>query len=553
MARTPQLLDHRGQPIRKAELKREVSAATLGSVRSPISGYPGDGLDPIRLANILRSADRGDPVQYLELAEVIEERNPHYLGVLGTRRRSVSQIPVTVEPASDAAADVDRAAMIEKWLKRRELQLELFDILDAIGKGFSFTEIIWDTSSGQWQPERLEYRDPRWFRFDRRDLMTPVMLNEYGQEEPLPAFKFIFARMQAKSGLPLRSGIARVAMWAHLFKLYTERDWAIFTQTYGQPLRVGKWGAGASEADKDTLFQAVANIAGDCAAIIPESMQIDFVETGNLNASSDLYKDRADWLDQQISKAVLGQTATTDSVTGGLGSGKEHREVQEDIEEADCAALSAIITRDLARPWTMLEDGPGAASPTVIISRPEPEDIAALTSALGTLVPLGFRVSSAELYGKLGLTQPKAGDDILGQSAPKSPDEAGADGSAGDPVMRNSILKRFSGPFKRVEGFAGPAAPETHSSASAGRSAPFSPVDVMVDLLADQAAAEIEAMVRQIEAMLARAGSLEEFAEMVRAGYPELSAGMLDEMMARAMMAAHAGGRAQVADEDADG
>ena len=110
-----------------------------------------------------------------------------------------------------------------------------------------------------------------------------------------------------------------------MFKAFTQRDWSIFAQTYGQPLRLGKWAPGASEADKDTLFRAVANIAGDCAAIIPESMSIEFVETGSVGSSVDLYERRADWLDRQISKAVLGQTTTTDAVSGGHAVAQEHR------------------------------------------------------------------------------------------------------------------------------------------------------------------------------------------------------------------------------------
>ena len=102
--------------------------------------------------------------------------------------------------------------------------------------------------------------DPRWFRFDRTDLTTLRKLNDHGVEEPLDGGRFIFANIQAKSGLALRGGLARVAAWGWMFKAYTQRDWAIFTQTYGQPLRVGKYGAGATEKDRNTLFTAVANI-----------------------------------------------------------------------------------------------------------------------------------------------------------------------------------------------------------------------------------------------------------------------------------------------------
>ncbi|MEQ1689108.1 MAG: DUF935 family protein, partial [Sphingopyxis sp.] len=368
------LLDHRGHPIEKALLTRVVAGPTLTGVRSPMSGYPADGLTPIRLASILREADQGEPLRYFELAELIEERDLHYAGVLATRKRSVAQIEMSVEAASDDAADVAKADLIRDWLKRDELADEVFDIMDAVGKGISFTEILWEVSEGQWRPARLEWRDPRWFTFEPRDMTTPLLRGGVEGNDPpqmLPAFRFITAQIKAKSGLPVRGGIARLAAWAWMFKAFTQRDWAIFTQTYGQPVRVGKYHAGASEEDKATLFRAVANIAGDCAAIIPQSMEIDFVESKNVTAGAELYRNRADWLDQQVSKAVLGQTTTTDAISGGHAVSKEHRQVQEDIERADARALSAAINRDLIRPWMDLEFGPGGPYPRLVIARPD--------------------------------------------------------------------------------------------------------------------------------------------------------------------------------------
>ena len=173
------LIDQWGQPLRREVMTREIagaggSAGTIG-VRSPIAGYPADGMTPQRLAALLRSAAEGEPLEYFELAELIEERDLHYAGVLQTRKRSVSQIDITVEAASDDPEDVRRADRVREWLKRDELQDEIFDMLDAIGKGVSFTEIIWDVSAGQWQPERLEWRDPRWFTFDRITLRQPML------------------------------------------------------------------------------------------------------------------------------------------------------------------------------------------------------------------------------------------------------------------------------------------------------------------------------------------------------------------------------------------
>lgn len=411
------ILDAYGRPIRREVLTQEIAGPTISGVRSPIAGYPGDGLNPSRLAAILREADQGEPLRYFELAEQIEERDLHYAGVLATRKRSVTQIDINVDAASEDRDDVARADMVREWLKRGELQDELFDVLDAIGKGMSFTEIMWDTSEGQWRPGRLEWRDPRWFRFDHVSGAKPLLRTETG-DVPLPGFKFIQAVMRAKSGLPIRSGIARLATWFWMFKAYTLRDWAIFTQTFGQPIRVGKYPYGASEKDKDTLFSAVVNVAGDCAAIIPESMLIEFIESKNVGASHALFKERADWLDQQMSKAVLGQTATTDAIAGGHAVGQEHRQVQEVIERADCKVLSAVLNRDLIRPWMKLEFGDNlAAYPTLRIARPEQEDIKGLVDNIVKVVPLGAKVGKAWLNDKLGIPDPGENEELLAAPA----------------------------------------------------------------------------------------------------------------------------------------
>lgn len=542
--KTAQLLDHRGEPVRKADLKAEVAAASTAGVRSPTTGYPGDGLTPSRLGAILKEADAGDAIRYLELAETIEERDPHYSGVLRTRRLAVSQLPLTVKPASDAAEDVDRAKMVEDWLDRDELADEIFDILDTLGKGYSATEILWDTSEGQRMPRKLELRDPRWFRFDRHDLTTPLLLSEQGQEMPMPAFKFIFATIKAKSGLPIRAGLARIAVWPYLFKKFTERDWAIFTQTYGQPLRLGKFGANASEEDKRTLLRAVSNIAGDCAAIVPESMMIDFVEAANVGAAHQLYKERAEWLDEQVSKLVLGQTATTDAKTGGLGSGKEHRQVQEDIERADAKALGAVLNRDLIQPWMQLNFGPLKAYPRLIIAREESEDLKAFADAVGPMIDRGLEVDQAEVREKFGLSAPKAGAKLMAGRALGAPAPAPT-GASGD-------LNGAGAVFKRGEAPAGIAEPQSEKSASTARKSAPSPDDALTARMMAEAAPAMEAMLAQIEEMMAKATSLPELREMLLAGFPDLDADTLAQVLAMGLLAAELGGRVAVEEEAAE-
>jgi phage gp29-like protein len=541
------VLDRWGNPVERKNLTKEIAAPSDYGVRTPHHHGLTDGLDPLRLSQILREADMGDPIRYLELAEVIEERDLHYVGILGTRKRSVAQLEITLDAASEDPQDVKIAEEIRDWLKRDELQEELFDIMDALGKGYSFTEIIWERPGGFWQPERLAWRDPRWFRFHRRDLTTPLLLDEAGAEQPLPAFRFIYATMKAKSGLALRSGLARIAAWAWMFKAFTGRDWAIFTQTYGQPIRIGRYQEGATDEDIRVLRRALTNIAGDCAAMMPASMMMEFLESKSIGASVDLYEKRSDWLDKQMSKAVLGQTSSADAIVGGLGSSKEHRQVQEDIERADAMALAAILNRDLIRPWVQLNYGPQERYPRLRIARPEVEDVTKIASAVVLLRKAGLTLSKSQIRSRVGFEEPSGPDDILGVDMQNSPEIGAQDASASDDPKQTSKIKRFSGGVKRVNDADGGEIALMGEEALRGQKTGVSqieedPVDPISDRLVDEMSPHLAEIFDVVEQILGAASDLEEAQEMIRMAYPGIEKPEMAQMLARAFASSEAGG-----------
>lgn len=436
MVKKPKLLDPYGRPISTAALKTEQAAPDLRSIRRSDAMHPASGLTPGRLASILRNSIEGDPERYLALAEDMEERNEHYAGVLGIRKRQVAGLEITVDAASDAAEDVEAADLVREVTDRDQFRDEIVDILDALGKGFSATEILWDTSEGQWRPKAFKWRDPRWFRFDDEDGET-LLLRAPGQDEPLKPYGWITHCAKAKSGLPIRGGLARGAAWSFLFKSFSLKDWAIFVEAYGQPLRLGKYGAGASEADKDKLLRAVANIGTDFAAVVPESMAIEFIEA-SLTGSHELYEKRADWLDRQVSKLVLGQTATTDAIAGGHAVGRVHDEVRADIEDADARQIAATLNRDLVRALIDLNFGPRRTYPKISIGRPDEIDTDALVKNVVALVPMGLKVGMSTMRDHLGLPDPDPDEELLGLQAGSSAPE---DQDQKDPSTQASALR----------------------------------------------------------------------------------------------------------------
>ena len=431
-----QLVDHRGEPIDMRALREERGGAVLG-VRTIIPSQPSRVPTPERLASVLREAEtpgHGAATRYFELAELMEEVHLHYAGTLMTRKRGVSQIPVIVEPASDSAEDVRDADLVRDWFARDEIEDELFDILDAVGKGVSATEIIWETSERQWMPVRLQYQLPQWLDFDY-ETGTRLQLRDTGGYTDLPPWKFIIHRAQAKSGLPIRGGLARIAAWAWMFGTYTLQDWMRFAEIYGQPIRLGRYHASASEADKRILYRAVSQIGTDAAAMLPEGMTIEFVADQATAARSEVYSGLLAYLDSKISIAVLGQTLTTqEGSSGSYALGQVHNLVRQDIEHADGRQLAATLRRDLVVPIVALNHGPRARYPMVKIERESAVDVNLMSQALERLVPLGLRVRADEVRTRLRFTAPDKDDEVLTPPAAPAPDPGSTDPPAAPPA-----------------------------------------------------------------------------------------------------------------------
>lgn len=429
------LYDQSGRPIKVCDrdLEDELSGPTLAGVRSNWSDYPSRKLSPQRLSALLTSADEGDADLYLELAEEMEEKDPHYAAVIATRKRAVAQLPVHVEPASEDERDQQIAETVEQVIFRRDaFQDELIDMLDAIAKGYSVCEIIWSRGAREWSPAQILYRDPRWFRWDYETQSRLQLRTPEGDVDLAPG-RFIVHVAKAKSGLPIRGGIARAAVWFWMFGNYALKDWLIFLERFSMPTRVGKYPAGTSERDKQVLLRALRDIGADAAAAIPEGMLIEFIEA-KISGSVDAHERFQRWREGQLSKLVLGQTETTDANKGGYATASVHERVKEDICGADAAQLAATLTRDLVRPFVDLNFGrPPKGYPRAHLALPPSGDITALATALPGLVDRGLKVPQRHIRREMSIPEPDEGDELLEPQAAQAPSPAADEASDAAP------------------------------------------------------------------------------------------------------------------------
>ena len=511
------------------------------------------GLTPHALAGLLADAAAGDAAAYLTLAEEMEERDLHYRCEIGKRRLAVTRLEATVEAASDDPKDEELADQVRELTRRDGFRFLCADLMDAVGKGYSVCEILWDRA-GQWWPDRYLWRDPRWFVFDRLGRQELRLLDEANSTDgvPLAPYKFVTHVPRLKAGIPIRQGIARVAAWAWMCKNFAVKDWMAFAETYGMPLRLGKYGAGATSEDISVLKLAVANLGSDAAAVIPDSMMVEFIEAAKgSGAGNDLFMQLADWLDRQVSRGILGQTATTEGTAGKLGNEDAQAEVRSDIRDDDAWQLAATLNRDLVQPFIDLNWGPQQAYPRLVLHAPDQEDLTLLVSALEKLVPLGLKVEQSVIRDKFGLPEPEEGAEVLGPAGPAAP-----------PAVEQEAVEP-PGPGQRPPGPEGSSSKaeqlqaqqlddDDQAAANAAEPPRFTPEQQALEDLADRAMAgvDLSANEARIVSAVQAAATWEEAIENLLGLWPELDMDTLTEMVERATVAAEMFGRSgQTGDE----
>ncbi|WP_420884546.1 DUF935 domain-containing protein [Taklimakanibacter albus] len=371
------------------------------------------------MAQILKDAAGDDPDDFLGMAEEMEELDPHYGSVLRTRKLAISSIEAEIVAASEDAKDQEIAKFAREIVDAPNFPDLLADCLDGLGKGYAVCAIEWDTSKNLWKPENYVWRDPRSFRWDRATRTIKRRLAD-GSLVDLDPGRYVTHVPRLKSGAPVRGALARLASWSFLFKNYTVKDWVRFIEVYGMPLRVGKYGPNANEDDKRNLLRALANIGTDAAGIIPNTMNIDFVQTGaGTAAQGPVFGQFADYLDKQISKGVLGQTMTTDDGASRAQS-EVHNEVRLDIKAVDARQLAASIQKSLIIPACALNFGMLEKYPTFRLPVEEPEDLKAWTANVTEFMDRGLPVSRKQIREKIVLDEPIDEADALVGRAPRS-------------------------------------------------------------------------------------------------------------------------------------
>ena len=525
MVNTSRILGPDGQPVRLDEL-RTPQTAHLTSLHHEVGNHPSRGLTPSRLASILDAAEQGDIIGQYELFEDMEEKDGHIMAEMGKRRGAVKQLDWSIVAPEDATAKEKDAAKALNSLMQGLDDFEdvIFDITDAIGKGFACLEFDgWQRSEGDWLPKAAIHRPQSWFQLPRTGRQD-IRLRGPAEGEVLQPFGWITHVHKAKSGYLERAALMRVLVWPYLFKNYSVGDLAEFLEIYGIPMRVGKYPSSATQSEKLTLLRALAALGHNAAGIIPIGMELEFLNSAQGDPAA--FQLMIDWCEKTQSKAILGGTLTSqaDGKTSTNALGNVHNEVRLDLRDGDAKQVAKTLSRDLIYPIAVLN---GLADswkrcPRLLFDTQEAEDLGAYATALPPLVKLGFRIPRQWAQERLAIPEPADDEEVLGV-AEEQPSE---------PAAPNP-----------------PAARGVQAVATAQMTLPATAAEQLDDSLRPITGAWIE----RIRALVQGAESLEQIRDQLAELLPDMSIEQYAEAMAQALAAAALQGRYEILQEAAGG
>ncbi len=457
------------------------------------------------------------------------DRDPHAGAVLQTRYLSVIGKEWDVIPGEElrgagrpkAVSQNEKIAeFVAETLKRMNFDQARVELLQGILYGFYGAEVMWGTVDNAVVPIKIRSKHPRRFSFtmDREPrLLTPQNMLD---GDPLPDRKFIIFSY-GSSDNPYGKGLGQKLWWPVWFKKSGIKFWLVFLEKYGMPTAIGKYPPGTPPEQQAALLDAIDAIQNETGIKIPETMAIELLEasrSGNVT-----YEALCEYMDKQISKAVLGQTATTEGTPGKLGNEDSQNDTKQDIIEADAGLLDECLNQTLIR-WIVDFNFPNVVNYPVFFTRTDAEeDLHARAERDKILsVDIGLPMSRRYFYETYDIPEPEEGEEEVGGQRPevggRMPEVGGQRSEVGGQMSevggRTSDIGHRTSEFGEAEN------------------------DVVDDIAVKMERRDpMETLLEPVLDMVQGAQSFEEISEKLYALYPRLDSKRFQELLGRAMSA----------------
>lgn len=367
----------------------------------------GSGIDQYIVA--VYSADNIDYSRRSRLLDMYTDisTDSHVISVVTKRRVGVVSVPIEFRRDSVPVDEVNEQIKSPWFMKF------LQDAIDAQLWGFSLMQF---------------YRNEKgWIDYDliprkHVNLINKEILHRQTdlRGEPFDNFDNLLL-IGDKNDLGLYCSLCPWVIW----KRDSAGDWAQFSEIFGMPIR--KYTYEASDPDAlNNAVRAASEQGGATSFFCPTGSSLDLIESGNNASSTDLYSTRIDRCNAEISKAILGNTLSTEAGENGTQAlGTVHAKEEEGIARLDRLFILNLLNYEMTDIFAGLGiDTRGGEFVYVDEHRSTPEE---KQRAIETLVlKFGLPVDPDVIYETFGVERPKSFNESewhIPQQQPLLPDE----------------------------------------------------------------------------------------------------------------------------------
>ncbi|MDR1637826.1 MAG: DUF935 domain-containing protein [Treponema sp.] len=293
---------------------------------------------------VLRKMGKGIPA----LRELLGDS--HLESVWSVRRSTIAGAEWFVEAGGDGPGEKAAGEAFGEELKGLDVPRIIEEMMEAVAYGYSPLEILWEARDGKWGIGDIVGKPPEWFRFTSENRMVLGTGPDAGKE--LPGNRFLVVRHGASYVNPYGSKLFSKCFWPLTFKRPGWQWWVVFVERYGGAFMYGKYPNNVDDRYRADLFESLQRMIADAVAIVPEGLEVTIESLANKGSVSNIHREFVDAANAEVSKAVLGQTLTTEiGDKGSYAAAQAHNLVREDLAGNDRRNIGAAFNR-LSRVYT---------------------------------------------------------------------------------------------------------------------------------------------------------------------------------------------------------
>jgi len=279
----------------------------------------------------IHSAENVDYTRRTRLYDIYNDTllDPHLFAV--TQKRKAGTLRRRIEFRRDGVPDDKVNAQIASpWFMRF-----IEDALDAQFWGFTLVQFYINDKG--W----IDY-----FLVPRKHVDPVLQLIRRRQDDTLGEPFDAYPDLLMIAGKEPLGILARTAPYV-IYKRGSMGDWAQFSEIFGMPIRKYTYDAADPESRAAAMEDAM-NQGSASVFICPDGTTLEFVEAGNKTGSAEVYASLIERCNAEMSKAVLGNTLTTEaSETGTQALGTVHRKVEDELTDQDGHFILNILNYEM--------------------------------------------------------------------------------------------------------------------------------------------------------------------------------------------------------------